>query len=218
MKTLLKYLLFLFLNAPFLIMAQGTIAGNVKHAINANAEGKNDAGSKVFVLKYETDAVVIYETINNFLTAKKLRSLNSNVQRLITIYKDSAAVVKNQRKYDERYNYFQAAILKVKADETERVASLQLLSAETNFKFDKLDEQTAKALSQAKLKALDNRGITDESGNFSMTLAAGQHILLIISNNKVGLSSTELGGKVFVQLVNVVEGETIQIFQKFIPD
>lgn len=214
MKILVSVLLFL----PFCLNAQTSIKGTIINSFNANAEGKADAGSKIFALKYEGDAIALYEAINNFLAAKKLRALNSNVGRLITVYKDSAAVIKNQRKYEEKYIGHQNMIAKIKAEEAERLAILQKMGAETNQKYDLLDERSAKAISQVKLKAFDSKAIADAAGLYSLNVIAGKFLVLIISNNRTGLSSTELSGKIFVQLVEVKDGEKVNVSYKFFPD
>ncbi len=213
----MKLLVVFFLCFPFCLGAQ-TITGIVTNAFNANAEGKPDAGSKIYVVKYEGDAIAIYETIDNFLTAKRYRSLNGDVGRHMTIYKDSAAVVKGKRQYQEKYTRLQNIIAQINADADERNVKLALLGAETNAKYDQMDQRTAKALSQAKLKAADVRTIADAAGSFSIKTEPGKYILLIVSNNRTGLSSTEISGKIFVQLVDVKDGERAQIATKFIPD
>ena len=86
---------------PICTHAQTSIAGTITHSFNSNAQAKPDAGSKIVALKYEGDVIALYETVNNFLEAKKLRTLNNAVLGLIAIYKDSADVVKNKRKYEE---------------------------------------------------------------------------------------------------------------------
>ena len=213
----LSFIAFL-LSVPFHTHAQTSITGVVTHSFNANAEGKPDAGSKIYALKYDGDAIGLYETVNNFLNAKKLRTLNSAVTRLVAIYKDSADVVKNKRKYEEKYLYYQDIIAKIKADETERLATLQQLGAETNVKFDLLDQQSSKAISKIKLKAFDSKSIADAAGTFSINVVAGKYIVLIISNNRTGLSSTELSGKIFLQLVDTNDGEKTSVSNKFYPD
>ncbi len=213
----MKFLVIFFLCFPFCLGAQ-TITGTVTNAFNANAEGKPDAGSKVYVVKYEGDAIAIYETIDNFLAAKRYRSLNGDVGRLTTIYKDSAAVVKGKRQYEEKYTRLQNIIAQIKADADERNAKLQLLGAETNAKFDLMDQRTSKALSQAKLKAADMRTVADASGSFSIKTEPGKFMLLLISNTRTGLTSTEISGKIFAQLVEVKADEIIQVSNKFKPD
>lgn len=203
---------------PFSISAQTSITGNISHSFNAGAAGKPDESSKIFALKYEGDAIGLYETINNFLLAKKLKALNSAVPRLITLYKDSADVIKNKRKFEEKYAAFQNTIAKIKSEEAERIATLQTINAETNAKFDALDLQSAKAISQIKLKAFESKTVTGVDGNFSLNTAAGKYIVLVISNNRTGLSSSELSGKIFVQLVEVKEGEKVTVNNKFYPD
>lgn len=198
--------------------AQTSIAGNITQSFNAGAAGKPDEGSKIFVLKYEGDAIALYETINNFLLAKKMKSLNSAVPRVITLYKDSADVIKNKRKFEEKYAAFQNTIAKIKSDEAERIATLQTMDAETNPKFDMLDQRSSKAISQVKLKAFDSKTVAGADGNFSINTMTGKYILLVISNNRTGLSSSELSGKIFVQLVDVKDGEKVMVNNKFYPD
>ena len=214
MKFLITILFFL----PYCLNAQTSITGAITNSFNANADGKADAGSKIFALKYEGDAIALYDAMNNFLTAKKLRALNSNVNRIITVYKDSASVVKNQRKYEEKYIGHQNMIAKIKADEAERIATLQKMGAETNPKYDLLDERSAKAISQVKLKAFDSRTVADAAGGFSLNTLPGKYLVLLISNNRTGLSSSELSGKIFVQLTEVKEGEKVNVSNKFFPD
>lgn len=214
----MRILAIVFLCLPFCLHAQSVITGTVTHAFNANADGKPDAGSKVFVVKYEGDAIAIYETIDNFLAAKKYRSLNGDVSRLTTIYKDSAAVVKGKRQYEEKYTRLQNIIAQIKADADDRNVKLQQLGTETNAKFDLMDQRTAKALSQAKLKAADMRTIADAAGSFSIKTEPGKYMLLIVSNSRTGLTSTEISGKIFAQLVEVKADEIIQVLNKFIPD
>ncbi len=198
--------------------AQTSITGNITQSFNAGAAGKPDEGSKIFVLKYEGDAIGLYETINNFLQAKKLKSINSTVPRLITLYKDSADVIKNKRKFEEKYAAYQTTIAKIKADEAERLTTLQTMDAETSLKFDILDQRSSKAISQVKLKAFDSKTVAGADGNFSVNTSAGKYIVLVISNNRTGLSSSELSGKIFVQLVDVKDGEKAIVNNKFYPD
>jgi len=203
---------------PFCLYAQTSIVGTISQSFNANAAGKADEGAKIYVLKYEGDAIALYETVINFLDAKKLRTLNNAVPRLVNTYKDSADVVKNKRKYEEKYLYFQNIIAKVKADEADRLVILQKMQAETSPKYDLLDQRSSKAVSQIKLKAFNSKAIADATGNFSLNTIEGKYIVLLISNNRNGLSSTELPGKILAQLVDLKEGEKVNISYKFFPD
>ncbi len=215
----MKFFMSILLCAPFYTKAQTLITGSITHAFNVNAEGKADAGSKIYLLKYEADVVTLYTSISNFLTAKKLRTLNSDVGRLISIYNDSASEIKRQKKYEAKYIGYQNMIAKIKLDETERLATLQTMGAETNPKFDILDKRTAKEISQAKLKAFNLKVIAGVDGNFSIKdKQAGQYMILIISSNRTGFSSSEASGKIFVKLLDVKDGETINVNNKFVPD
>jgi hypothetical protein len=200
--------------------AQTTIVtGTITHAFNANAAGKADAGAKIYLLKYEADIVSLYTTINNFLTAKNLRNLNNDVSRLITLYKDSAGEIKSQKKYEAKYIGYQNTIAKIKTDEAERLTTLKNLDAETNQKFELLDKRTAKEISQAKLKASELKVNAGADGNFSIKdKPIGQYVILVISNNRTGFTTTEASGKVFVKILDVKEGEPINVTNKFIPD
>ncbi len=215
----MKFLITVLLSLPFCAKAQTLIKGTITHAFNANAAGKPDAGSKVYLLKYEGDVITIFESINNFLIAKNMRNLSSDVNRLVSIYKDSASAVKGQKKFEAKYIGYQNMIVKIKSDEVERVATLQAMGAETNVKYDLLDQRSVKAISQAKLRALDLRLIADAAGDFTINnIAPGPYMLLYISNNRVGFTNTEGSGKIFVQKIDVKEGETIKVDNKFIPD
>jgi hypothetical protein len=214
-----KLLIAIILLFPICAKAQTIITGNITHAFNANTEGKADAGAKIYLLKYEGEVITLYTSITNFLTAKKLRSLNSDVTRLTNLYKDSASEIKTQRKYEARYIGYQNILAKIKADEAERMATLQTMDSETNAKFENLDKRTAKEISQAKLKAFELRVTAGADGNFSFkNKPAGQYIILFISSNRTGFSTTEASGKIFVKLLDVKEGETVNVTNKFIPD
>ncbi len=215
MKFLFSFV-FLF---PFCVKAQTLVTGKITHAINENAEAKADGGSKVYLLKYEDYVVNLYSTINNFLIAKKLKNLNNDVNRLIAIYKDSAIEIKSQKKYEARYIGYQNMIAKIKADEIERLATLQTMDAETNVKFDMLDKRAAKELSQAKLKSFEYRVIVNADGNFSIkNKVQGQYVILFISNNRTGFSTTEGSGKIFVKQFDIKDGETVNVDNRFVPD
>jgi hypothetical protein len=216
---MMKFLMVILLGLPICAKAQTLITGNITHTFNTNAEGKADAGSKIYLLKYEGDVVTLYTSITNFLAVKKMRNLNSDVNRLISIYKDSASEIKSQKKYEAKYIGYQNMIAKIKADEAERMATLQTMDAETNTKFDILDKRVSKELSQAKLKSFEFRVIADAEGSFSIkNKQAGQYIILFISSNRTGFSTTEASGKIFVKLLDVKDGETINVSNKFIPD
>ncbi len=215
----MKFLITILLSLPFCAKAQTLIKGTITHAFNANAEGKPDAGSKVYLLKYEGEVITIFESINSFLIAKNMRNLSSDVNRLVSIYKDSASAVKGQKKFEAKYIGYQNMIVKIKSDEVERVATLQAMGAETNVKYDLLDQRSVKAISQAKLRALDLRLLADATGDFTINnIAPGPYMLLYISSNRVGFTNTEGSGKIFVQKIDVKEGETIKVDNKFIPD
>jgi hypothetical protein len=216
---MMKFLITILLGLPICAKAQTLITGNITHGFNTNAEGKADAGSKIYLLKYEGDIVTLYTSITNFLAVKKMRNLNNDVNRLISIYKDSASEIKSQKKYEAKYIGYQNMIAKIKADEAERMATLQTMDAETNAKFDILDKRVAKELSQTKLKSFEFRVIADAEGSFSIKdKQAGQYIMLFISSNRTGFSTTEASGKIFVKQIDVKEGETVNVTNKFIPD
>ncbi len=215
----MKFLVTIVFCFPFFAKAQTSVSGIITHAFNSNAEGKPDAGAKIYLLKYEGDNINLYESIYTFLSAKKLRALNNDVSRLITLYSDSANVVKHQKRFEEKYTAFQNTIAKIKAEEANRLAILQKINAETNEKFDILDKKTAKDISQAKLKSLDMRIIADAGGNFSINnKSPAPYMILCISNNRTGFTTTEASGKVFVKLVDLKEGESVKVDYKFIPD
>ena len=61
--------------------------------------------------------------------------------------------------------------------------------------------------------------IAGVDGNFSIKdKQAGQYMILIISSNRTGFSSSEASGKIFVKLLDVKDGETINVNNKFVPD
>ncbi len=204
---------------PLYLKAQSVVTGNITHAFNINAEGKPDGGAKIYLLKYEGDVISFYQNITTFLDAKNLRTLNSDVGRLIAIYNDSASVIKRQKKYEAKYIGYQNTIAKIKSDEQDRIGILQTMNAETNEKYGALDKRTAKELSQMKLKSFDFRVIVDAEGNFSIkNKPEGQYMILCISNNRTGFTTTEASGKIFVKQLDVKDGETVNINHKFIPD
>jgi hypothetical protein len=214
-----KFFIALILCLPFYTGAQTLVTGTITNAFNANAEGKADAGAKIYLLKYEGDVVNLYTTITTFLNAKNLRNLNSDVSRLISIYKDSANEIKRQKKYEAKYIGYQNMMAKIKSDEAERLRILQTINAESNEKYDALDKRTAKEISQAKLKAFDMRVIADAGGNFSIkNKLPGQYMVLCISSSRTGFSTTEASGKIFIKLLDVKEGETVNVGNKFVPD
>jgi hypothetical protein len=216
---MIKFLITIFLLFPFFTKAQTSITGTITHAFNTNADGKPDAGTKIYLLKYEGEIVSLYTILSNFLNAKNLRNANNDVSRLISIYKDSADEIKRQKKYEAKYVGFQNAIAKIKSDEAERLAILQTMDAETNVKFDLFDKRTAKTLSQAKLNLFEFRQMADAQGNFSIkNKPAGKYMILFISSNRTGFSTTEASGKIFVQLLELKDGNNIHVSNKFVPD
>ena len=216
---MVKFLITIVLCFPVFVKAQTSVNGIITHAFNANAEGKADAGAKIYLLKYEGDVIKLYESINIFLNAKKLRSLNADVSRLISIYNDSASVIKRQKKYEATYTGYQNTIAKIKSDEIDRIAILQTMNAETNEKYDALDKRTSKEISQAKLKSFESRVIADAEGKFSIkNKPSGSYMLLYISSNRTGFSTAEASGKIFVKLLDIKDGETVQVDNKFVPD
>jgi hypothetical protein len=216
---MIKFLFLSCLCFPICVKAQTIVSGNITHAFNANAEGKPDAGAKIYLLKYEGDVIGLYQNITTFLNAKNLRTLNSDVGRLIAIYNDSASVIKRQKKYEAKYIGYQNTIAKIKSDEQERVGTLQTMNAETNEKYDALDKRTAKELSQMKLNSFEFRIIADTEGKFSIkNKPAGKYMILCISNNRTGFSTTEASGKIYVKQLDVKDGETVNVTNKFIPD
>jgi hypothetical protein len=216
---MIKFLFSFILLFPFCTKAQTLVTGKITHAFNTNAEGKADAGSKIYLLKYEGDVVALYTSITNFLAVKKMRNLNNDVNRLISIYKDSASEIKSQKKYEAKYIGYQNMIAKIKADEAERMALLQSMDAETNAKFDILDKRAAKELSQTKLRSFESRVVADAEGNFSYKdKPSGKYIILFISNNRTGFSATEASGKIFVKEINIKDSETVHVDNTFVPD
>lgn len=213
----MKIFILLFLSFPFAVTAQ-SISGKVTHAYNGNAPAQPDAGTKVYLFKYEGEAIGIYERINNFLSAKSYRELNGDAGRQIKTYKDSADVIKGRRKYEKEYAAFQKKTGEIKAAAADRTAKLQALNAETNGKFEAFDLQSAKALSQAKLKAADMRSVADLAGNFNLKTPPGKYGVMIISNNRTGFSTTEAPGEIFLTQAEIKEGETVNVNAHFIKD
>lgn len=214
----MKKLIILLLCLPFIGKSQAYIAGTATYGMNANTAKIPDAGAKVFILAYREDAISMYETIHNFLTVKKYRILNEDVDRLIGIYKDSAALIKGKRAYAKEYAAFQDKIAGIKAAAAERNEKLQAMKAETNALFEAIDLQTAKTLSFAKLKAADLRSIADASGNYAVKVSPGTYAVLIISENRTGLTSAEVGGKLSITLADVHEGESVKVNAHFFSD
>lgn len=210
---ILTLLLFL----PFAVKAQ-SVSGTVTHSFKSNATAQPDAGAKVYLFKYEGDAIGIYERINNFLNAKNYREGNGNAGRQITILKDSADVIKGRRKYEKEYAAFQKRIEEIKAASADRTAKLQVLNAETNVKFDAFDQQSARALSLAKLKAADMRTPADTTGNFNLKASPGNYAVMIVSNNRTGFSTTEAPGEIYLVQTEIKEGETVKVNAHFIKD
>lgn len=216
-KLLLSLFIPLFVSLPYAGKAQ-TVSGTATHAYNRNAPAQPDAGAKLYLFKYEGDAISIYESINNFLNAKNYRESNNDAGRMITVYKDSADVIKGRRKYEKEYAAFQQKIEEIRSASTDRTAKLQALNAETNVKFDAFDQQTARALSQSKLKAADMRAVADAAGKFTITASPGKYAVMVISNNRTGFTTTEAPGEIFLMQTEIKEGETVNVNAHFIKD
>lgn len=213
----MKLFTLLFLLLPSIGNAQ-SVSGTVSHSFKINGPKQADDGAKAYVFKYEGDAITQCEIINNFLTAKHHRILNNDVDRQITILKDSAGVIKGRRVYEKEYAGFQNKIADVKSAAAERNVKLQALNAETNAKFDALDQQSAKAIIHLKLKAGDMRYVADANGNFNIPASPGNYGVLLISNNRRGFSSSEVSGKIYIKQTELKEGENLNVSTLFIPD
>ena len=213
----MRLFIILFLSLPFIGNAQ-SVRVTVTQSFKLNGLKQADAGAKVYLLKYEGDAIGQVEKINNFLSAKYYRLLNNDVGRLITILKDSASVIKGRRIYEKEYANFQNRIADIKSAAAERNQKLLVLNAETNAKFDALDQESAEAITQLKLKAGEMRSVADAAGYCNIPASAGNYGVLIISNNRAGFSTSEVSGKIFLKQTELKEGEKMNVSTHFIPD
>ncbi len=214
----MKLLLIICLSLPVLVTAQTGITGSALYAFAENAPGKADPGTKVYVFRYEGAGMPVYDTINKFITAKIYRAMNANLGRTIAIYTDSASPFKGRRKYEKEYNAYQSRIAGAKADADARNMLLQGMGADTKQKFDSLDYRASKAVSKVRFQMGSMQTVADASGIYTVKLTPGKYVILGMSNNKTGFTSSEVYGRLAMKQVEVKEGELQKTDLKFILD
>lgn len=204
----MKLFLTLCLSIPFLVNAQ-SLNGKV---LSGN---KPDAGSKVYIVKYEEGSKALYDTLNNFTTAKLYRGLYADSIAAYTANKALVDKYEGKSRFREEYAATKPVADRQKAELDDYTQKIQSTGAVTKELFESLDHHAAGALSKAKYYPGNIVAAVDASGSYTTTVPAGQYFVLIISNDRAGITSTEVAGKLFMQQFEIKDGETKTISTRF---
>ena len=205
----MKLLLTLCLCIPVFVGAQ-SLTGKV---LSGN---KPDAGSKVFVVKYNDDTRAIYDTLNNFMTAKIYRGMYADSIATYTANKALLDKYEGKKRFADEYAAIKPVADREKAaidDYTQKIQSTGAVSKEL---FESLDHHASAVLSKVKYHPGNILATADASGIYAATLSAGKYFVLIISNDRAGITSTEVSGKLFMQQFDIKDGETKTINTRFV--
>ena len=205
----MKLFLSLFICLPFCANAQ-SLTGKV---ISGN---KPDAGSKVYVVKYDDDTHAMYDTLDHFVTAKVYRGMYADS---IAAYNSNKAQVdkyEGKKRFADEYAAIKPVADREKAAIEDYMQKIQSTGAVTKELFEGLDHHASAVLSKAKYYPGNITAVVDASGTYTANVPAGKYFVLIISNDRAGVTSTEVSGKLFMQQFDIKEGETKTINARFV--
>ena len=205
----MKLFLTLCFSLPFFVNAQ-SLTGKV---ISGN---KPDAGSKVYVVKYNDDTRAIYDTLNNFMIAKVYRGMYADS---IAAYTGNKALVdkyEGKKRFSDEYAAIKPVADREKAAIDDYMQKIQSTGAVTKELFESLDHHASAVLSKAKYYPGNITAVVDASGIYNASIPAGKYFVLIISNDRAGITATEVSGKLFLQQFEIKDGETKNINTRFV--
>ncbi len=204
----MKLFFSVFLSIPLFVNAQ-SVTGKI---LSGN---KPDAGSKVYIVKYEEGSKALYDTLNNFVTAKVYRGMYADSIDTYNANKALMAKYEGKSRFREEYAATKPVADREKAAIDDYMQKIQSTGAVTKELFDNLDHHAAAALSKAKYYPGNIITAVDASGSYTASVPAGQYFILIISNDRAGITSTEVSGKLFMQQFDIKDGETKTISNRF---
>ena len=177
---------------------------------------KPDAGSKVYVVKYDDGSRGMYDTLNNFMIAKSYRGLYADSIAAYTANKALVDKYEGKKRFADEYAAIKPMADREKALLDDATQKIQSTGAVTKELFESLDHRSSAILSKAKYYPGNITAVVDASGTYTANLPAGKYFVLIISNDRAGFTATEVAGKLFMQQFDIKEGETKNISTRFV--
>ncbi len=205
----MKLILTFCLCIPVFVQAQ-SLTGKV---ISGN---KPDAGSKVFVVKYDDDTRALYDTLDHFVTARTYRGMYADSIAAYNSNKKLVDKYEGKKRFADEYAAIKPVSDREKAAIDDYMQRIQSTGAVTKELFEGLDHHASAVLSKAKYYPGNITAAVDASGTYTANVPAGKYFVLIISNDRAGVTSTEVSGKLFMQQFDIKEGETKNINARFV--
>jgi hypothetical protein len=164
---------------------QGSVSGVVTYFFNKNYGDKPDVGAQIFIVDIMKTPDFDLEKVNSFYYASFYKSIYLE-------YKSMGVAVPN--------------------DIMEKVKKYNI---DDKLAFDSFDNSVKNNLSKIELAEDVIKTVVDGSGNYSVKIKPGTYYIYIKSNNRTGISMTEIFGKVNCQKVIVKDGMDTNISHNF---
>jgi len=161
------------------------ISGVVTYYFNSNYGDKPDIGAEIYVVDSVALPEFKYEDVKDFFLA--------------IIYRDILVLSKRQKMPIPAF--IQNQVVKLKLDD--KVA------------FDESDKNAYQNIQKLMNSDKAIKTVADGSGNYSVKVAPGTYYVLIKSNNREGMTTTMISGKIFCEKHSITDGSELSINAKF---
>lgn len=214
MKTKLLLSLFLTLALPMLAYSQATVGGVVTYYFNQYQGDKPDLGAKVLLVDSAKIEAFDAKVVEDFLFAKSYRQLQAVTMENHKYYSRLVASTKGKKRQQEAHDKHKADMAGTQKSLDEINAALVRLGADTDEKFEAMDEKATQMLGKIKTDNSSQKTV-DGSGNYSFNVTPGTYYVYISSKNRTGLNLTEVLGMVYLKKVRVAENDSKDVSHNF---
>lgn len=161
------------------------ISGVVTYYFNSNYGDKPDIGAEIYIVDSLALLDFKYEEVKDFFLA--------------IIYRD--ILVSSKRQKMPIPAFIQNQVVKLKLDD--------------KAAFDESDKNAYQNIQKLMNSDKAIKTVADGNGNYSVKVSPGTYYVLIKSNNREGMTTTMISGKIFCEKHSITDGSELSINAKF---
>jgi len=198
------------------ILAQSKIKGTLTYFFNNYQGNKPDTGAEIFVVDSLKAPDFDYKIYYTFNTAITYRHIYNNSAFIFNDTKEIVAKYENKKKFKSYYDKNFELMKSNEKKMNESYAELVKIGAETEEKFNELDEKNYNNILKITLSNEHTiNTIADGTGNYTFRLEPGTYYVILQSKGRQGLSISESQGLLHYYKVRLVEDKIIDISKNF---
>lgn len=164
---------------------KGEISGVITYFFNDNFGDRPDIGAQVYVIDVRKSSDFNIASYDTFHYGGAYRNMYSSYKQMRKKIPDE--IIENLKKW------------KVEDDEL----------------FEALDTRLTQSILKLTYSSFVIKSIVDGNGTYSLTVPPGEYYIFIKSNNRKGLSISEIQGKIYCKKISVKEGDRLNVSVNF---